>query len=129
MRRWRCGRVVLPFSSSWEPSWSGGAGYRKPPPGSGGRERNPRFAKAHTNLGRALEAPGRWDEARASHERALALDPGLAPEHVNRGLALLAQGNLAEGWSNHECHWQWRRSWPLTGAPLPPGGSPATGRA
>lgn len=43
-------------------------------------------AEAHSGLGFALNQLGRLDEAAAQHEKAVALDPGLAEVHRNRAL-------------------------------------------
>lgn len=59
-------------------------------------EREPNSAEAHTNLGAALRAAGRLDEAVISYGRALALNPDLAEAHSNLGNALRAMGREAE---------------------------------
>ncbi len=51
---------------------------------------------ALTNYGLALEEAGRYPEATARLEEALALDPGWAPARNNLGLALARSGRLAE---------------------------------
>ena len=48
------------------------------------------------NLGVALKAAGRLDEAIACYERALRIDPGYAPAHSNLGLALKVKGRVDE---------------------------------
>ena len=48
----------------------------------------PQDAQAHNNLGNALSAAGRFDEAVAALQRAIALQPGFAQAHNNLGLAL-----------------------------------------
>lgn len=50
--------------------------------------------EAHFNLGVALEAQGRLDEARAEYERARALKPGLRQAAVNLGVLLEKAGDL-----------------------------------
>ena len=50
--------------------------------------------EAHYNLGVALEAQGRADEARAEYERARALKPGLRQASVNLGVLLEKAGDL-----------------------------------
>ena len=55
-------------------------------------EANPDFAEAHNNLGNALQALGRRDEATASYHKALAIAPDYAEAHYNLGNALKAQG-------------------------------------
>ncbi len=56
----------------------------------------PEFAEAHSNLGNALKALGRIDEAVASYRRALARKPDLADAHSNLGNALKALGRIDE---------------------------------
>ncbi len=51
-------------------------------------------AEAHFNLGVALEAQGRVDEARAEYERARALKPGLRQAAVNLGVLQERAGDL-----------------------------------
>jgi protein O-GlcNAc transferase len=50
----------------------------------------------HNNLGNALKAQGRLDEADHSYRRALALNPGYLEARYNRALLLQAQGRLDE---------------------------------
>jgi tetratricopeptide (TPR) repeat protein len=50
-------------------------------------------AEAHHNLGVALEAQGKLDDARAEYERARALKPGLRQPAVNLGVILEKQGD------------------------------------
>jgi tetratricopeptide (TPR) repeat protein len=56
----------------------------------------PRLMLAHYQRGVALAALGRYDEAAASHRRALELDPGHAWAHNGLGNALKTLGHLAE---------------------------------
>jgi tetratricopeptide (TPR) repeat protein len=51
-------------------------------------------AEARFNLGVALEAQGRLDDARAEYERARALKPGLRQAVVNLGVLLEKQGDV-----------------------------------
>src|SRR5215813_12878864 len=51
---------------------------------------------ARNNLGNALAAEGRFDEAMNQFERALKTDPGLAKAHYNMGSLLTQQGKLDE---------------------------------
>jgi tetratricopeptide (TPR) repeat protein len=46
----------------------------------------------HANLGEALRALGRWDDARRSYEKAIAIQPSLAAVHNNLGTILQVQG-------------------------------------
>lgn len=52
------------------------------------------IAEARHNLGVAVEAQGRLDEARAEYQRALAAKPGLRQAAVNLGVLLEKQGDL-----------------------------------
>ena len=56
----------------------------------------PHDAKAHLNLGVALEARGDADAARQCYETVLALQPGNAAAHYNLGKLFYTQGALAE---------------------------------
>jgi protein O-GlcNAc transferase len=56
----------------------------------------PRNAKAHLNLGVALEARGDAAAARQCYETVLALQPGNAAAHYNLGKLFYTQGALAE---------------------------------
>ena len=51
-------------------------------------------AEAHSNLGNALLAMGRLDEAVGAHERALALDPQYAEAQTNLGNCYFDQGQI-----------------------------------
>jgi len=53
-------------------------------------------AEAHGNLGNALRACGRPEEAAACHRRAIAINPGYAEAHNNLGSALRDLGRLEE---------------------------------
>jgi len=61
------------------------------------RPTNPR---AHNNLGLALVAEGRFDEAVARYAEALRLDPTYAFVHNNWGVVLVRQGRLDEAISH-----------------------------
>ena len=61
-----------------------------------GVRRVPKFAMAHSNLGRALELLKRPDEARASYEAALAADPDCVDAHKGLGILLARQNKLDE---------------------------------
>jgi tetratricopeptide (TPR) repeat protein len=52
-------------------------------------------AEAHHNVGVALEAQGRFGEARAEYERARALKPSLRQSAVNLGVLLEKQGDVS----------------------------------
>jgi Flp pilus assembly protein TadD/SAM-dependent methyltransferase len=58
------------------------------------RQIGPPSAFLHSNLGLALRAAGRTDEAIASFRRALGLKPDTAETHNNLGMALLEQGEV-----------------------------------
>ena len=65
----------------------------------GGRvaaEPEPVDGQAHNNLGIALQAQGRLDQAVAAYRQAVALDPDLAEAHNNLGTALREQGRPDE---------------------------------
>ncbi|MEH1793140.1 tetratricopeptide repeat protein, partial [Nostoc sp.] len=51
---------------------------------------------AHYNLGSALYAQGKLEEAIAAYQRALQIDPNFALAHNNLGIALKGQGKLEE---------------------------------
>jgi tetratricopeptide (TPR) repeat protein len=55
----------------------------------------PDSAVAHTNLGDALRAKGKVDEAIACYRRAIALDPNFAQAHYNLGVVLENKGKVA----------------------------------
>jgi Flp pilus assembly protein TadD len=56
----------------------------------------PQSATAHYNLGTALAATARLDEAAVALRQALKINPGSAPTHANLGAVLLQQGGVAE---------------------------------
>lgn len=58
--------------------------------------KSPGLIRAHTNLGVALEHAGRHEEAIASYDRALALDPESAELHFDRVFSLRALGREDE---------------------------------
>jgi len=62
--------------------------------------------ETHNNLGQALEAAGRVDEAIAEYRQAHALRPDFAAARFNEALALLRQGDFAAGWRLYE--WRFR---------------------
>jgi protein O-GlcNAc transferase len=62
---------------------------------------NGRVPAFHNNLGNALKALGRWEEAVLSYRQALTLKPDLFTAHYNIGLARQAQGNLSEAVSSY----------------------------
>jgi predicted O-linked N-acetylglucosamine transferase (SPINDLY family) len=57
---------------------------------------NNRVPAFHNNLGNALSAQGKLEEAAASYGRALSLKPDHVEAHFNLGAALQAQGKTAE---------------------------------
>ncbi len=75
----------------------------------------PGEAATWSNLGKALAAEGRFAEASAAHDTAVALDP--TPQlRLNRAMSLLKAGRFAEGFAA----WQGRHD--LPGRPaMPPG--------
>jgi len=56
----------------------------------------PQSATAHYNLGTALAAASRLDEAAVALRQALELNPGSAAAHANLGAVVLQQGRVAE---------------------------------
>lgn len=58
--------------------------------------KRPDNARAHHNLGRALEVAGRTDEAMVEFGRAIALQPNHVYAHFGLGTALMRRGRLAE---------------------------------
>jgi tetratricopeptide (TPR) repeat protein len=56
----------------------------------------PKDPEAHANLGNALRARGRLDEAAEQHRRAIRLDASYAEAQVNLGSVLHEQGRLGE---------------------------------
>lgn len=63
--------------------------------------RNPEAWIAHNNLGNLLVKEGRYAEARAFFERAIALKPDLAEAHNNLGTAWLRDGNAERALALH----------------------------
>jgi serine/threonine protein kinase len=59
-------------------------------------EHDPKFARAHTNLGNLLLGKGRAEEAIASFRKAIEHDPKLIQAQVNLGIALRARGQVEE---------------------------------
>jgi tetratricopeptide (TPR) repeat protein len=57
---------------------------------------DPKYAPAHNNLGLALKAQNKVEEAIACHRMAIQIDPKLAPAHLNLGNALKAQNKVEE---------------------------------
>ncbi len=68
----------------------------------------PGFPEALSNRGNSLLEFGRFDEAVASCDSAIALRPDYAQAHWNRSLIRLVQGELAEGFGEYE--WRWKRA-------------------
>ncbi len=58
--------------------------------------RNPECWMAHTNLGVALAAAGRFQEAISHYERALEIDPSLSNVHNDLGSALFDEGRISQ---------------------------------
>jgi len=57
----------------------------------------PQSAAAHYNLGTALAAASRLDEAAVALRRALEINPGSAATYANLGAVVLQQGRVADG--------------------------------
>ena len=64
-----------------------------------------RVPEFHSDLGEAYRAVGRYDDALAAYDRALAMAPDEAQIHVNHALGLLTLGRFADGFAEFE----WRR--------------------
>ncbi len=64
--------------------------------------RDPNHAKAWSNLGNARQDQLRLAEARAAHDRAVALAPDNADTHWNRAMTLLLSGDYAAGFAEYE---------------------------
>ncbi|MBM4220713.1 MAG: tetratricopeptide repeat protein, partial [Gammaproteobacteria bacterium] len=84
----------------------------------------------HNNLGNALQAAGRLDEALRSHDRALALKPDFPDARWNKAFALLLQGDFAAGWPLFESRWELPGNRPaaISDRPLWLGDAPLAGR-
>jgi tetratricopeptide (TPR) repeat protein len=65
-------------------------------------DKRPNSARAHFNLGTALEQAGRVQEAIEHYEQALRIKPDFADAHSNLGVALAQQGRLQEAIE----HWE-----------------------
>jgi tetratricopeptide (TPR) repeat protein len=63
---------------------------------------DPRRAASWANLGLLLKDDGRFEEALAAYDRALALTPDDAQIRVNRVVALLRAGRWADAWPDYE---------------------------
>jgi tetratricopeptide (TPR) repeat protein len=63
---------------------------------------DPNSVLAHKNLGIALSAQGKLDQAIACWQKALQIDPNNAPAHNNLGIALSEQGKLDEAIACHQ---------------------------
>ena len=68
-------------------------------------ERMPDNADVLTNLAVTLHFAGRFDEASAYIERAVAIDPESHQAHFNFAALLLLRGDYARGWREYEHRW------------------------
>jgi TPR repeat len=66
----------------------------------------PNYTRAHCNLGCALRALGRVDEALTSYRMALALQSDCIPAGFRECLAQLLKGDFSAGWPNYETRWR-----------------------
>ncbi|HEY1108377.1 MAG TPA: tetratricopeptide repeat protein [Opitutaceae bacterium] len=64
--------------------------------------KHPSSARAHNNYGQALFRAGRLDEAVASYERALAIQPKYPETHYNLGVARMRQGDAARAIAHYD---------------------------
>lgn len=80
-----------------------------------------------SNLGQALYAQGRLDEAKEQFDAAGQADPANQDVAYHRALTRLKLGEYAEGWKLHEARWNRRRAEPHRhpAVPLWDGGDPA----
>ena len=67
--------------------------------------RNPDSVRALYNRATYLDILQRWDEARASYDRVLVIEPAHVSARWNRTLLLLKLGLLEEGWDLYEQRW------------------------
>jgi tetratricopeptide (TPR) repeat protein len=65
-------------------------------------ELNPQAAASWSNLGMMLKVEGRYDDAIAAHDRAVALNGGNPRFRVNRAVALLKAGLWDRAWQDYE---------------------------
>jgi tetratricopeptide (TPR) repeat protein len=66
----------------------------------------PDLAKALSNRGNTLHELKRFEEALASYDRALMLQPDYAEAHFNEAFCRLLIGDLDRGWKKHEWRWE-----------------------
>jgi len=71
--------------------------------------------EVHTHLSSVYHVTGRYAQAIAHCEAAIALRPDYAEAHVNRAVSMLVQGDFAGGWDEYP--WMWRL--PATRASYP----------
>jgi tetratricopeptide (TPR) repeat protein len=69
-------------------------------------QETPADAPTLVNRGMAAYTVGRYGEARAYYERALAQDGEFAQARFNLGLLDLLEGDLASGWRGNELRWE-----------------------
>jgi tetratricopeptide (TPR) repeat protein len=62
---------------------------------------DPKLARAHNNLGRALMEKGEGDEAIACYRKAIEIAPRYAEAHTNLGVALAAKREVEEAIASH----------------------------
>ena len=67
---------------------------------------NPGMAEAHCDLGLTLAGLGRYPEAVACYDKAIALRPQEVTFRWNRTLALLAAGDYSAGWQDYDLRFQ-----------------------
>ena len=81
---------------TWARFTGGRVAGRGQSPASAAIELRPDHGIAHANLGIALRAAGRLDEAIAAYRHAIALRPESAEAHANLGAALMEAGQAGE---------------------------------
>jgi tetratricopeptide (TPR) repeat protein len=68
---------------------------------------DPKLSFGRVNLGTAYKEQGRLEEAIASYDVGITLNPESASAHWNRALALLTLGDYERGFAEYE--WRWQR--------------------
>jgi tetratricopeptide (TPR) repeat protein len=74
--------------------------------------KRPTNARAHNNLGQALDRAGRIEAAVASYDRALALQPKYPETHYNLGVARMRQGDPARAVAHYEAALRYQPDYP-----------------
>jgi tetratricopeptide (TPR) repeat protein len=91
---WSRAAAILKDSLSYEPEVVKQMGTLRPAQSANEAQLASLFAQVHNNLGVALAAQGKMDQAIAQYAEALSLKPDYAQAHNNLGLALAEQGKI-----------------------------------